>query len=150
MSNPYVMTPHPEDHSLPRGVRLANPGNIEKGEKWQGLAKDQPDERFCTFATASAGIRALAKILVNYQRLHGLFDIHSMISRWAPPGENDTNAYIAQVAAACGVSPTAALPFDAHGPDMLRRIVTAVIQRENGQQPYDEATILEACKEALG
>jgi len=151
-SNPYILTPHPEDHDLPRGIRNCNPGNLELGDPWKGLApqNQQVDGRFAVFSTAEYGIRALAKILINYQRLHGLMDVHSMIERWAPPAENDTRAYTAQVAAAMGVSPSTAIPFAAHGADMLRRMVTAIIQHENGQQPYDEDYILAACEDALG
>lgn len=148
-SNPYVLTPHPDDHSLPRGVRLANPGNLEKGEKWQGLAKTQPDERFCTFSTAHYGLRALARVLVNYQRLHGLMDVHSMIERWAPPGENDTRAYAVHVASAMGISTTTFVSFAAHGRQPLIAMVKAIVEHENGQQPYDEDYIGAACDEAI-
>lgn len=151
VSNPYVLTPHPDDHSLPRGIRNANPGNCELGEPWQGLLpqSQQTDGRFAIFKTAHYGLRALAKILVNYQRLHGLMDVHSMIERWAPPGENDTRAYAAQVASAMGITPTTFVSFAAHGRQPLIAMVKAIVSHENGQQPYDEDYIGAACDEAL-
>jgi len=37
--------------AIPRGIRNHNPGNIEKGDPWQGLAADQSgDPRFAVFA----------------------------------------------------------------------------------------------------
>ena len=56
----------------PRGIRLNNPGNIEYGESWRGMAADQKDPRFVTFTEPVYGIRALAKLLLNYQRKHGI------------------------------------------------------------------------------
>ena len=32
-----------------RGIRNKNPGNLEQGESWQGLAENQSDSRFCVF-----------------------------------------------------------------------------------------------------
>lgn len=124
----------------PRGIRNNNPGNIRKSkDDWQGLAADQPDGAFFTFESPVAGIRALAKILLNYQRKKGLHTIHDIISRWAPPSENDTAAYIAQVAKHVGCAPEAMLTLSDR--TTLFLLVEAIIQHENGTQPYDAKTI---------
>lgn len=54
----------------PRGIRNNNPGNIRWGENWQGLKKDgkERDSSFCVFESPEYGIRALAKILINYKK----------------------------------------------------------------------------------
>lgn len=134
------------DKSLPRGIRNNNPGNIEKtGDAWQGLADIQPDSRFFTFSDPVYGIRALAKIIRNYRDRYGLNTVQGIINRWAPPVENNTSAYVRAVAAKVGVAPTEPLAWDA---GQLRRLVEAIIQHENGQQPYSMATIADGISRA--
>ena len=128
--------------STPRGIRNNNPGNIRKGDDvWQGLAPlaAQLDPSFCVFTTPEYGIRALAKILLTYQTRYGLNTVAKIIHRWAPPSENDTAAYALAVAKAVGVA--VIQPVDLATGDTMRALVTAIIQHENGQQPYAPDTI---------
>ena len=120
-----------------RGLRNNNPGNIRKGEDWQGLAAEQPDEAFATFVSPEYGIRAMAKVLVNYQNLYDLNTVQKLINRWAPPSENDTASYIASIADALGVSPTT--PIDVRS--ALPVLIPAIIRHENGLNPYSSSTI---------
>lgn len=122
---------------IPRGIRNNNPGNIRHGDLWQGLSPDQSDKDFCTFLSPEYGVRAMARILLNYKKRHGLNTIHGLISRWAPSTENDTAAYIKAVAAACHVKPTEVIDVAEYLPDLI----PAIIRHENGVQPYDMATI---------
>ena len=96
----YIM-----NQQLPRGIRNNNPGNIRWGADWQGLKKDgkSQDPSFCVFATPVWGIRALAKVLINYKRIHGLNTVRQIISRYAPPNENQTTAYVQTIARQLGV-----------------------------------------------
>jgi hypothetical protein len=127
----------------PRGIRNHNPGNIRRnGDPWQGLAKDQTDREFFTFQSAVYGIRALARLLITYQDKHGLCTIETIIGRWAPAVENNTKAYIQSVARHTGFSPLQTL--DMHRFDHLKPVVEAIIQHENGQQPYSDAEITKA------
>jgi hypothetical protein len=128
--------------TIPRGIRLNNPGNIEYGDQWQGMAADQRDPRFITFVAPVYGLRALARLLLNYQRRYGIRTVEAMIRRYAPPGENDTKAYGAAVAKACGVAPTDCIDVAARLPD----IIPAIVKHENGQQPYDAAVIAEGIR----
>jgi len=124
----------------PRGIRNHNPGNIRRsGDPWQGLAKDQNDEAFFQFAEPKWGIRALARVLISYQDRHGLRTVRTIISRWAPPAENKTSAYVEHVAERLGVAPDDALNI--HDYRVLRGLVEAIIAHENGQQPYTDAQI---------
>lgn len=134
------------DPSAPRGIRNNNPGNIEAGIGWKGEVGT--DGRFATFATPAHGIRALALNAVNSQRIHGNDTVSELIDRWAPPTENNTAAYAAQVAKALGVNPDD--PVDLSNPATLAKFTAAVIQHENGQQPYSEADIVAGVDAALG
>jgi|SRR5580692_4234077 hypothetical protein len=132
----------------PRGIRQNNPGNIRLNPNihWQGeVPTTDPD--FCAFDTDVDGIRALAKILYNYQTEHGLNTVQEMIDRWAPPVENDTGAYVNAVAEAMQVQPTDTI--DVTDADTLDAMVTAIITHENGEQPYPDATIQQAITEVL-
>ena len=78
----------------PRGVRNNNPGNIKlSNDAWKGLASEQKDEVFFTFAAPRWGIRAMARVLLTYQESHGLKTLAEIVNRWAPPTENDSAGY---------------------------------------------------------
>lgn len=123
-----------------RGLRNNNPGNIRHGEQWQGLAASQSDTDFCTFSSAEYGIRAMGKILLNYDRKYGLRTVSKIIDRWAPPNENNTYAYIAHVAQVLNVDPDEAIDLTNH--ETLKLLIGAIIKHENGYNPYDDATLL--------
>lgn len=119
---------------VPRGLRNANPGNIRLSSvAWQGEAATQSDKDFVVFSAPEWGIRAMAKILLNYQA-KGLVTVRQMIGRWAPTSENDTASYVAHVAAAMGVGPDD--PVYLHDLYELGQMVRAIITHENGVQPY--------------
>jgi hypothetical protein len=101
-----------------RAVRNNNPGNIRIGQPWKGLMprsqmnKDQYNEgAFCVFMTPMWGFRAMAEIFHTYSR-QGKVTIRQMISAWAPPSENDTEAYIDDVANECNLSADATFDFN--------------------------------------
>ncbi|WP_179266645.1 hypothetical protein [Bordetella genomosp. 4] len=137
----------------PRGIRNANPGNIELRDPWQGLApqNQQTDGRFAVFTKPVWGIRAIARTLITYQDKYHVNSVRQAISRWAPPSENNTQAYINQVANLVDASPDAKLDFQNYR--ILRPMVEAIIRHENGPGPlktantwYDDATIDEALR----
>lgn len=140
--------------SVPRGIRNHNPGNIDRDpkNKWQGLAKDQSsDPRFCVFTSPSYGIRAIARTLISYQDKYDLDTVRKLIGRWAPPKENDTDAYVQTVAKACGVHADEVI--STHQYAVLKPLVESIIRHENGKGPkgtlnswYDEATVNEALR----
>lgn len=132
--------------AIPRGIRNNNPGNIRHSDQWKGLTPEQPDPDFCTFSTPEYGIRAMGVILLNYQRKHGLKTIRQIITRWAPPSENDTDAYVMHVADRLGVRPDEAVDVAR----VLPALVACIIRHENGQHPYDSTTVGRGCDMALG
>lgn len=125
---------------IPRGIRNHNPGNVEKGDPWQGLARDQSaDDRFCVFKGPEWGIRAIGRILIAYQDKYDLGTIEEMLHRWAPPVENDTGSYVDHVAALCGVAPDDLV--DVTDFAIAEPLVRAIITHENGMQPYADGVI---------
>lgn len=129
------------NQQLPRGIRNNNPGNIRWGANWQGLNPNgkKIDPYFCVFQTPVAGIRALAKVLINYKKFYGLNTVRQLISRYAPPNENQTTAYVQSVARQLGVLPDVVINIEERG--VLTVFVKAVIRMENGIQPYSDETI---------
>lgn len=125
---------------MTRGIRNKNAGNIEKGDPWQGLASDQSsDDRFCVFSGEKWGIRAIARILTTYKDKHGLDTIEGIIGRWAPSFENPTDIYAAYIINVLNIMPGEKV--DVTDYQIMKAIVEAIIQFENGCQPYSKSTI---------
>ena len=121
----------------PRGIRNNNPGNIRAtGDQWQGMTGADA-AGFVQFAAPVYGVRAMARILTSYAR-QGHVTVRQIITRWAPPTENDTDSYVTHAADALGLSADAPVT-ERHWPDLI----AVMIQHENGQQPYAEALIRE-------
>lgn len=70
-----------------------NPANIRysKYNNWIGLVCDY--KGFCKFTDRIFGLRALMVLLRNYLK-KGLVTPEQIITRFAPPSENDTKSYI--------------------------------------------------------
>lgn len=131
-----------------RGIRNNNPGNLEysKTNPWVGQTGD--DGRFAKFETPEHGIRALGRNLLSYQR-QGIDTVSDIINRWAPPSDNNnTDAYIQAVCAQLGVTPDQQL--DASNPDTLKALCAAIIQHENGSQPYSDQQLATGVSAAIG
>lgn len=136
------------EESLTRGERNNNPGNIRKSSvPWQGQSEDQGDPAFVRFDHPDMGIRALGKVLLTYQRKHGLQTLRQIIERWAPEGENDTNSYLADVCRRMGVSPDESISLSDNG--NLRNLTVAIIFHENGRCNYSEDVIQNGVLKAL-
>ena len=121
----------------PRGIRNNNPLNIRiSGDKWLGLVGD--DGEFFQFESAEKGIRAAARTLATYRKKYGYDTIATIISRWAPTTENNTQAYIQSTAKRMGISPHQALT-KADYP----ALISAMIYHENGQNPYTHNVIID-------
>ena len=91
----------------PRGIRNNNPLNIRRSrDKWKGLKAEQTDAAFCQFETMEYGWRAAFWLLTRtYYHKYRLFTIRSIIQKWAPPHENNTQAYIDNVSRLTGIPP---------------------------------------------
>ncbi|WP_193368494.1 hypothetical protein [Pelagibius marinus] len=137
---------------MPRGIRNNNPGNIKRadGIQWKGLADEDDmnivqkrETTFCVFSEPKWGLRALARVLRNYQRLHNLRTTLQMISRWAPPSDNNlTQTYAEAVANYLNIDVNEPIDFEANA-DLAVRMMHAIIRQENGTQPYTTAQLHE-------
>lgn len=133
----------------PRGIRNNNPGNIDRNTtRWDGMAADQSDPRFVVFDSPEYGIRALAKVLLSYQRKHGLDTVSKIINRWAPPSENDTGAYAAHVAARVGVGPDDRVSLEDEA--VLTALAVSIIAHENANFGYQDHIVQAGISLALG
>ena len=86
-----------------RGMRNNNPLNIRKvpGTHWRGEVSSPLGEvgrgaggSFVRFVSLEWGLRAAFCILRTYRDKYKLVCIEDIITRWAPPTENDTRKYI--------------------------------------------------------
>ena len=66
-----------------------------------------------------------------------------MISRWAPPNENNTNAYVDAVARFMGVGAGEEIDLLSDHRNLLERMVQAITLHENGEQPYSSHAVYE-------
>lgn len=119
---------------LPRGVRNNNPGNIVAGPtRWDGQIEGS-DPRYASFNSPEAGIRALGKNILAYGD-KGIDTVQAIVTRWAPATENpDVQSYVETVAKKLGVNPTE--PLDLKDRKVLTGLATAIIEHENGKNPY--------------
>lgn len=123
------------------GTRNNNPGNIRAtGIDWQGATGESGG--FVTFAGAEWGIRAMARVLKTYVNHHGLTTVAGIVSRWAPPGDdNPTDAYINFVAGRLAVEPDRPIYQGGISHAQLIDLIDALIYFENGSAPYGVAFI---------
>lgn len=116
---------------ISRGIRNNNPLNIRVGNNWQGEVENPSDKDFEQFVSLEMGLRAGFIIIRRYIEKYSCKTIKSIIERWAPPSENDTNAYISIVARHAGVDPNRRLSFAEAS--VLCSIVQAMAFVETGQ-----------------
>lgn len=131
-------------NGVPLGIRLSNPLNIKRSSTgWQGKSAIQAHPTFETFDSAYYGIRAAARILLTYSRVHKLDTLAEIIHRWAPPDDdNDTGNYVDFVAGKLDVRPDTALNIEDE--DVLTALVKAMMQMEIGSVPYSDGVIRSA------
>ncbi len=115
---------------LPRGLRNNNPGNIRRsGNNWKGKLPAGGDPSFEVFVDMAHGYRALMVNLRTYMTRHGLTTLEGLLTRWAPPVENDTRAYINAVVKLTGFTPNEQLRPDKR---TLTSLAAAISRVENG------------------
>lgn len=125
-----------------REERLCNPMGIMivHGVTWAGQAQSQLDDRLVTFTGPGWGMRAGVKTLHTYQTKDGVKTMREAIHRWAPPNENDTQAYIDDVCERCSVGQDDQVNFDL----IMPTLVKAIVIHENGRCIYSDDVISQA------
>lgn len=116
---------------MSRGLANCNPGNIRRSSsRYRGEVRPSRDPDFKQFESIEWGYRAIFVTLNTYRRKYGLRTIREMISRWAPPVENHTEAYIRAVTARTGFSADAVL--DTRSRQQMIPLIAAMSEVENG------------------
>ena len=121
-----------------RGIRNNNPLNIRKGNSWKGERHPQSDPAFEEFETVEMGIRAAIILAYNYItgraascRGQRMATVTQFITKWAPPSENNTQAYISRVCQRATLTPHESLyPIRKN---QLLRLLWAMAEVECGQ-----------------
>lgn len=85
-----------------KAIRNNNPLNLRRSsDQWLGMSPNQSDPSFVQFSSVLYGFRAaiinLATHIEKDSKILLTTTISSEITRWAPPSENNTIAYIQQV-----------------------------------------------------
>lgn len=126
----------------PRGIRNNNPGNLViTSIAWKGKVPvaQNTDKHFEQFTSPLFGIRAMFMDVRGDVEKDGLNTVRKLISVYAPAFENNTQSYIDFIAKQLGISPDAKITSDKYLP-----LMKAIIQMENGKQPYTDELIIQA------
>ena len=116
---------------MSRGIDNCNPGNIRLSKVfYRGEVQPSQDAAFKQFGSMEWGYRAMFVLLDTYARRYGLNTIRGMISRYAPPSENNTEAYIAAICEWTGIAADEVL--DTRSRQDMVPIVVAMSRIENG------------------
>lgn len=120
---------------MTRGVRNNNPLNIRRvvGISWRGENPDGRDDDFCVFREVKWGLRAAFRIFRTYKIKYNARCIEDIITRWAPPKENDTQKYIFDVCKLTGFGGKERLKDGDY-----RALVKAMAQIESGWKLTEE------------
>ena len=133
---------------LPRGIRNNNPLNIRlSSDKWQGQrplsSSPEGEKSFCQFESMAYGWRAAFRLLCHtYYGKYKLRTIRALITRWAPPKENNTEAYIRRVTDRIGIGPDRELGSPQEHPAQWMMIAMAMAIVECGTTQLDYLSML--------
>ena len=123
----------------PRGITNNNPLNIRhSADRWQGASDKQTDKEFVQFKSMAYGYRAAWRVLQTYYDRFCMrsrpFTVRNIITRWAPPKENDTESYIRLVLQLTGLGGKENLlpPENVDGYGRLAKLLQAMTCMENG------------------
>jgi hypothetical protein len=123
-----------------RNQRNNNPGNIEFGQWAQAHGATGSDGRFAIFPSAQVGAAAMNSLLSSYGSKDHLDTVTGIVGKWAPNGENNTSAYIANVAKQMGVDPNTHLNMS--DPNVIQALGRAMSGFEGSSSAYQDGTPL--------
>ncbi len=101
-----------------------NPGNIRYNGNFKGCTGN--DNNFCKFSSLGYGYRAILVLLNTYYDKYQLRTIRGIISRYAPPTENQTEYYISSVSRYSGLDSNQNLTKE----DLIK-LIPAIARMEN-------------------
>ena len=137
---------------ISRGIRNNNPLNVRRSkDKWQGMSAQQTDSQFCQFETMAWGWRAAFVLLTRtYYHTHRLYTIRGIVTKWAPPGENNTKAYVENVSRLTGIQPDEPLGIPSEKPSRWLMVGAAMAIQECGWEGLDLFAMLRGWELARG
>ncbi|MEY0558066.1 hypothetical protein AB7334_18185 [Providencia rettgeri] len=129
-----------------RGFRNKNPGNLTAAPNSSGYDYGN-GHRYVQFPTMKDGLAGMSRqLMLDAER--GLNTIDKYLYKYAgPEAGNDTEAYIRQVSKMTGYGRYDQL--DMHDPDVMAKLMPAMIQVENGKQPFSYDEIMEGIMESI-
>jgi hypothetical protein len=117
----------PEQSSI-IGQRINNPFNIRQYN--QGFVGETgAEDGFISFEDPMYGVRAADKVLTTYGRDRDIDSIRGLVSRFAPPSENETQSYIDYISGQLGIDADAEI--DLSDPAMRSRILAPMAKIES-------------------
>ncbi|MBR1541531.1 MAG: hypothetical protein IJ628_02840, partial [Bacteroidaceae bacterium] len=106
-------------------------------------AEAQNDRAFCQFKSLEYGWRAAFYLLTRtYYHKYRLYTIRTIIRRWAPPGENNTETYIANVSRLTGIDPDEPIGIPLEKPSRWMMVGIAMAIQENGTESLNYFAML--------
>lgn len=129
----------PNGEDMPKAVRNNNPVNIVFNPNNDWLGQLGQDGRFVVFDNPENGFRAAAKLLKNYERLHGINTISGIIRRFAPAHENPTDSYITYISEQLDTPPDQPMDIESN----LFPLLSALTRFEAGGNFYTDKQIAE-------
>lgn len=100
---------------------------------------------FAAYATPRDGLKAVMGCLASYHK-NGKKSVRAMINRYAPPSENDTEAYVRHVTRTTGLDPDR--DVDIGDARVLAAITGAILEREHSVKA-DGGELLAAAEDFL-
>jgi hypothetical protein len=124
-----------------KSLQRYNPTNIRYDAENDWIGRLPKNGQFENFIDNAHAFSATYKILQTYEKEHFKFQmtVPKMISRWAPPQENDTKSYIRHVLSSTGLSETDII--DTEDLELMKKIIRVMTLHEvgyNSFMSYDE------------
>lgn len=137
-------------YDLPRnnalGLRNHNPLNLRSASNETGKVYAGKNGYFSRFGSDEDGLAAASRQLFLYGD-RGKHTLQDVISTFAPPNENKVKNYVSAVSGATGFKPGENI--DLHSPDVLKRLLPAMIKEEQGTQPFSQKDIDTGINDAI-
>ena len=117
--------------------RNRNPLNIRATNiDWVG--KTGSNKGFEVFSNSEYGYRAAAKNLYKYNEKDNLKSVRELVTKWAPPSENNTNSYVDKVAKDLGVDPDADLGNLRSNPSLTKDLMKSMTEVEGPNNNFND------------
>lgn len=128
-----------------RGFRNKNPGNLREADNQIGLQGPEGDT-MAVFSSYRDGFAAMSRqLMLDAER--GKNRIADYIEKYAPASENKTQEYIKMVSDQTGFGPYENLNM--HDPQVLAKLMNAMIKVENGAQPFSYEQVMEGVMDSI-